>query len=304
MRLPLPALEVFAAIAERGSLRGAAEALDLQPSTVSHQLKSLEARLGTALFIRTTRALSLTEAGRALLRGAGPAFEQLNAAFESARSTGHAARGTLKLALADHVYDLFVGPSLPGFAAAYPEIEIELSLTDALVDILSEGFHAGFRLGDRISQDMIARRMTGPLDLAVVASPEYLAAHGTPPTPGELLQHACVRYRFQSSGRFAPWNFTATDGSGIYAVEVGGGLILNTLPASLDAARRGLGLVYTFRDVAAADIASGRLVEVLADHLPQTPGVFLYYPREYRSMLPLRLFYEHLREVTRAASAS
>lgn len=294
MRLPLATLEVFTAIARHGSLRAAADALGIKPSTVSHQLKTLEEHLGTALFIRTTRSVNLTEAGRALIRGAGPAFEQLGEAVESARSTGHAARGTLKLALPEFVYHLLVGPNLKSFCTAYPEIDLELSLTDALSDILGEELHAGFRLGDRIAQDMVAVRLTSPLPLAVVASPEYLASRGTPRIPRELLNHNCIRYRFQSSGRIAPWNFEAKDGA--FSVDVKGALMANTLPASVDLAKQGLGLIYTFRDYVADGINAGHLVPVLEDHIGATPGVYLYFPREYRSMMPLRLFMDHLRE--------
>ncbi len=293
MRLPLATLEVFTAIARHGSFRAAADALGLKPSTVSHQLKTLEEQLDTALFIRTTRSVSLTEAGRALMRGAGPAFDQLGEAVESARTTGHAARGTLRLAMPEFVYQLFVGPALKGFCEAYPEIEVELSLTDALSDILGEELHAGFRLGDRIAQDMVAVRLTSPLALAVVASPDYLSDHGIPKSPRDLLDHGCVRYRFQSSGRIAPWTFKADDGE--YSVDVNGNLITNTLPASVDLAKQGMGLVYTFRDYVLDEIGTRQLVPVLEDHLPETPGIFIYFPREYRSMMPLRLFLEHLR---------
>ncbi len=292
MRLPLATLEVFVAIARHGSLRAAAEALGIKPSTVSHQLKTLEDQFGTALFIRTTRSISLTEAGRALIRGAGPAFDQLSEAVESARSTGHAARGTLRLAMPEFAYHLFVSPVLKSFCAKYPEIELELSLTDALSDILGEELHAGFRLGDRIAQDMVAVRLTPPLPLAVVACPDYLAAHGTPETPRDLLDHSCICYRFQSSGRIAPWSFRAQDGE--YSVDVQGNLITNTLPASVDLAKQGLGLVYTFRDYVADEINTGVLSPVLEWFLGTTPGIFLYFPREYRSMMPLRLFIEHL----------
>lgn len=293
MRLPLTTLEVFTAIARHGSLRAAAEALDLKPSTVSHQLKSLEAQLGTALFIRTTRSVSLTEAGRALIRGAGPAFDQLSQAVESARSTGHAARGTLKLAMPEFAYHLYVSPIVQSFCATFPEIELELSLTDALSDILGEELHAGFRLGDRIAEDMVAVRLTGPLQLTVVASPEYLERHGTPATPRHLLDHSCVRYRFQSAGRIAPWNFTGADGE--YTVDVQGKLITNTLPASIDLALQNLGLVFTFRDYVASQISKGELVPVLEDHLGTTPSIYIYFPREYRTMMPLRLFMDHLK---------
>ncbi len=294
MRLPLATLEIFTAIARHGSLRAAAEALALKPSTVSHQLKSLEKQLGTALFIRTTRSISLTEAGRALMRGAGPAFDQLSEAVESARTSGHAARGTLRLAMPEFVYHLFVAPVLNSFCAAYPDVEVELSLTDALSDILGEELHAGFRLGDRIAQDMVAVRLTPALPLTVAASPDYLARHGTPQAPRDLLEHTCVRYRFQSSGHIAPWLFKAKDGE--FTVEVQGNLITNTLPASVDMAKRGLGLVYTFRDYIADEVTSGLLSPILLDHLPDTPGIFIYFPREYRSMMPLRLFMEHLKQ--------
>lgn len=293
MRLPLATLEVFTAIARHGSLRAAANALGIKPSTVSHQLKSLEEQLGTALFIRTTRSVILTEAGRALMRGAGPAFEQLGEAVESARTTGHAARGRLKLAMADFVYDLFVGPVLASFCAAYPEIELEFSISDALSDFAGEGLHAGFRTGDKIAQDMIALRMTPPLPLAVVGSPSYLDRHGIPPSPRDLLDHSCIRYRFNSSGRIASWEFTGAEG--VYAVDVKGSLITNTIPASIALARQGLGLVFTFRDYILHEINEGTLCPVLEEHLGHTQGIFIYFPREYRSMMPLRLFIDHVK---------
>lgn len=294
MRLPLATLEVFTAIARHGSLRAAADALGLKPSTVSHQLKTLEEQLETALFIRTTRSVSLTEAGRALIRGAGPAFDQLADSVESARTTGHAARGALKLAMADHVYDLYISPVLPSFCAAYPEIELEFVISDALTDLVEQGLHAGFRIGDRIAQDMVAVRLTPPLALAVVGSPDYLTRYGVPETPRDLLEHSCIRYRFHSSGRIAPWEFQGADGA--YSVDVKGNLINNTLPASIDLARQGLGLAYTFRDYVAQELTSQTLVPVLDEHLRETPGIFIYFPREYRAMMPLRLFMEHLRE--------
>lgn len=298
MRLPLATLEIFTAIAQRGSFRAAADALGLKPSTVSHQLRALEEQLGTALFIRTTRSVNLTEAGRALIQGAGPAFAQLSEAVESARTTGHAARGTLKLAMPEFAYRLVVGPALGSFCRTHPEIELELSLTDAFSDILGEELHAGFRLGDRIAQDMIAVRLTPPMPLVVAASPGYLEERGRPESPKDLLSHSCIRYRFQSSRRIAPWDFQGPDGD--YSVDVPGTLIVNTLPASVDLAKQGLGLVYTFREFCKEELLQGTLVSVLEPHLPETPGVYVYFPREYRTMTPLRLLVDHLtREVGR-----
>ncbi|MEM9629743.1 MAG: LysR family transcriptional regulator [Pseudomonadota bacterium] len=293
MRLPLATLEIFTAIAEHGSLKGAADALGLKPSTVSHQLKSLEERLGTALFIRTTRSVNLTEAGRALLKGTAPAFHQISDAVESARATGHEPRGTLKLAVPEFAYHLLVAKTLPLFRAAYPEIDIELSLTDALEDILETGMHAGIRLGDIVAQDMVAVRLSPPKKLAVVGSPDYFARCGRPEHPEDLLAHECIRYRFHSSGRLAAWNFLGHEAD--YAVEVSGKLIVNSLPVAVDAARRGEGLAFVLHDYVAQEIKEGSLLTVLQDHQSHTPGFYFYFPREYRSMTALRLFLDLLR---------
>ncbi|WP_170328494.1 LysR family transcriptional regulator [Ruegeria arenilitoris] len=294
MRLPFATLEIFDAIVREGSFKGAATRLGLQPSTVSHQLKALEEQMGTALIIRTTRSLSLTEAGRALMRGVGPAFEQVSYAVESARSVGHEARGTLKVAMPEFVFKLCVGPKLQSFREAYPEIELEMSFTDAFSDILEEELHAGFRLGDRIAEDMVAIRLTPPLKLAVMASPNYLERRGVPDHPSDLLEHNCIRYRFQSSRQISTWYFT--EGDKDYSVAVNGPLIVNTLPASVNLAMQHHGFIWTFRDYCEEEVQRGDLISVLEDHLGQTPGIYIYFPREYRKLMPLRLFFEHLSE--------
>lgn len=293
MRLPLPTLEIFDAIIREGSFKGAARRLGLQPSTVSHQLKTLEVQLGTALIIRTIRSLSLTEAGRALLRGAGPAFDQLAEAVDSARSVGHVPRGSLRLAISDFVYELHIARTLASFQQAYPEIEIEMSFTDALTDLLAEELHAGFRLGDRTSPDMVAVRLSHSEPLAVLASPAYLERRGVPDTPADLINHDCIRYRFATSRQIAPWTFQKDDQD--YTVSVTGPLIANTLPAVVDLATKGHGLIFTFRNFCSDQIKDKSLVPVLQNHIGETPGTYMYFPREYRNMVPLRLFVEHLK---------
>ncbi|GGK58429.1 LysR family transcriptional regulator [Amphritea balenae] len=293
MRLPLSTLEVFDAIVREGSMRAAAQALGIKRSTVSHQLKSLEDQLGAVLFVRTTRSISLTEAGRVLARASGPAFEQLADGLESTRTEGHAARGTLKLAIPELAYHLLLSKHLVAFQKLYPEIEIELFLTDALSDILKEGLHAGFRLGGLIAQDMVAINLTDPMTSAVVASPDYLEKHGIPEHPMELLTHNCLRYRFQSSGQLAPWTFSSAEGD--YPVVANGSLISNSMPVTLEMATQGLGITYTFRDYCADHLDSGQLKEILTEHRVTMPGVNIYFPQEYRSMAPLRLFIQHLK---------
>ena len=243
MRLPLSTLEVFNAIAREGSMSAAAQALGIKRSTVSHQLKSLEDQLGTALFVRTTRAINLTEAGRALMRASGPAFEQLADGLETARSAGHSARGELKLAAPEFAYQLLIRDQLVTFQEKYPEIKLELSLSDALSDILQQGLHAGFRLGGLVAQDMIAKLLTEPLISATVASPAYLGKHGVPQTPTDLLNHNCLRYRFQSAGQLAPWAFTGPEGG--YAVDAPGSLIANSMPVTIEMATQLTTLQFT-----------------------------------------------------------
>jgi len=294
MRLPLATLEIFNAIANHKSLRGAAQELGVKPSTVSHQLKKLEEQLGTVLFIRTTRSVNLTEAGRALARRTGPAFEQLDEGIYSAKTAGHAERGSLKLAIPEFAYFLLVRNKLADFQKKYPEIEVELSITDALTDILDEGLHAGFRIGGLISEGMVALNLSDPLKTTVVASPQYIEKHGMPREPSELLNHNCLRYRFPSSGQLAPWAFDG--GDEVYPVEAHGNLITNSSIATIDLALQGLGLTYTFRDYCTDAIASGALVEVLSEHLITLPSMYIYFPKEYKSMITLRLLIEHLKK--------
>ncbi|MDJ0686714.1 MAG: LysR family transcriptional regulator [Alphaproteobacteria bacterium] len=289
MRLPLTALEVFSAIADEGSLRAAADRLGLQPSTVSHQLKALEARIGTPLFVRSTRKVTLTDAGAALYRGSGPAFEQLAEAVQFARDTGRSERGVLRLTMPEFAYRMCIADRLPAFRARFPEITLELNVTEAFVDIVQEGFHAGIRLGDRIDPDMRSVRLHGDLKLAVLASPDYVALHGAPETPADLLGHNCLLYRFQRSGRIAPWSFDGPDGS--YEVAVGGNLIVNTLPVLFSEIAASSGLGYTFAPKNLG-VDKDRFVELLSDYTPTIPGIYLYYPKEYRGNQILRRFIE------------
>ena len=160
MRLPLTTLEIFDAIAREGTLRGAANRLGLQPSTVSHQLKALEAQLGVVLFSRTTRSVALTEAGQALFRGANPAFDQIAAAIQAAKDTGRSRRGSLRITMPGFAYDMVISDRLKSFRQTYPDIDVEISVNESFVNLFEERFHAGIRLGDRIDPDMIAIRIS------------------------------------------------------------------------------------------------------------------------------------------------
>ncbi|MEE8624341.1 MAG: LysR family transcriptional regulator [Acidiferrobacterales bacterium] len=292
-RLPIGGLEVFLAIAKHGSLRRAAEALGVQSPAVSYQLKALEDRIGTALFIRTTRSVNLTDAGRSLLARAQPAMTELCEALEDARASGNVRKGTVRLTLPYLAYELTIAKKLAAFQSQFQEIELELSFNDAFEDIASEGFHAGVRLGEHIRDDMIAVRLSPPLKEVVFAAPSYFDKHGRPKQPKELLRHNCIRYRYIASMRFAEWQFHGAEG--ITTIDVRGNLIVNSTNALISAARAGLGIAWLFRSSVEGDLKAGTLESVLDSYSIERPGYFLYYPKANARIKVLREFIDFMR---------
>jgi DNA-binding transcriptional LysR family regulator len=288
----LDGVEAFLSVAERRSFRGAAAVLGVTPSAVSQAVRALEARIGAALFIRTTRSVGLTEAGNRFLSRAKPAFEELVAASEVARDLGQRPAGLLRLTAPRAVAPILLDPLIASFCQAYPEVEVEIAATPDLVDIASEGFDAGIRLGQFIEADMIAVRLTPPFRLAVVGSPDYLRRRQRPELIEDLRQHACLRVR-RSNGSIAPWSFV--NGAEPIEVIVSGPFIANDIPTMFGAAVAGLGLTQAPEPIAAGAVKAGKLVIMLEPFAPITPGVFLYYPG-YRQMTPkLRAFIDHVK---------
>ena len=291
---PFHGLGAFLAVAEHGSLRRAAGALGVRPPAVSYQIKTLEQRIGAALFVRTTRSVHLTDAGRALLARAKPAMTELAGALEDARRSGGAATGTIRLTLPIVAYELTIVRKLADFQRRYPDITLDLSFNDAFVDVAADGFHAGVRLGDHIRDDMVAVRLSPPMRQAVFASPGYFARHGRPERPSELLRHACIRYRFIAAKRFAEWQFAGANG--LTTVDVSGTLIVDNTNALIAAARAGLGIAWLFRPSIAEDLAAGRLETVLDSYALERPGYFLYYPKANARIEILRQFVDVMRD--------
>lgn len=292
-KLPIGGLEVFLAIAEHGTLRSAAGTLGVQPPAVSYQLKALEDRIGAALFIRTTRSVQLTDAGRSLLARARPAMTAIGEALEDARASGAARKGTVKLTLPYVAYQLTIANRLAAFFDRFPEIEVDLSFNDAFVDIAAEGFHAGVRLGDHIRDDMIAVRLGPPIKEVFFAAPAYLEKHGRPKTPECLLRHNCIRYRYISSKRFAEWQFHGAEG--ITTIDVKGNLVVNSTNALVGAVRDGLGIGWLFRPTIEVDLQAGNLKSVLERYAVERPGFFLYYPKSNARIEVLRVFIDFMK---------
>ena len=295
----LDGVEVFLAAAEHRSFRKAATALGVTPSAVSQAVRALEARIGATLFTRTTRSVGLTEAGERFFARAKPAFEELVAASQAARELGERPTGLLRLAVPRAVVPTLLEPLIASFCERYPEIEVEIAASEAMVDLATEGFDAGVRLGQFIAADMVAVPLSPPFRFIVVGSPAYFARRDRPRSPQELRGHACLRLR-RSAGTLATWSFIE-DGRKI-EMAVSGPMIANDFVTMLGAAIEGVGLAQMPGPVAAKALADGKLVQVLEPYAPMTPGVFLYYPSR-RQMLPkLRAFIDHVKRAAAVQS--
>ena len=288
----LDGVEAFLSVAQHRNFRKAAAELGVTPSAISQAVRALEARIGAALFLRTTRSVGLTEAGERFISRAKPAFEELVTAGEAARELGQRPAGLLRLSVPRAVVPILLEPLIVSFCQAYPEIELEIASTQELVDLAADGFDAGIRLGQFIAADMVAVRLTPPFPLVVVGSPDYLARHGRPERVDDLRHHACFRMR-HSDGSIAPWSFV--DGNRTVEAIVSGPLIAHDYPALLGAAIQGVGLAQVPGPVARAPIADGRLQTLLTPFAVTTPGIFLYYPGRRQVLPKLRAFIEHVK---------
>jgi DNA-binding transcriptional LysR family regulator len=288
----LDGVEAFLSVARHRNFRKAAAELGVTPSAISQAVRTLEARIGAALFIRTTRSVGLTEAGDRFMSRAKPAFEELVAACEAAHDLGQRPRGLLRLSVPKAVVPLILEPVIGSFSQAYPEIELEIAASEELIDLAAEGFDAGIRLGQFIAADMVAVRLSPPFPLVVVGSPDYLRARPPPKQIDDLRHHACLRMR-RSSGSIAPWAFV--DGNRTVEAIVSGPLIAHDYPTLLAAAIQGMGLAQLPGPFVKAPMEAGRLQPLLTPFAITTPGVFLYYPGKRQLLPKLRAFIEHVK---------
>jgi len=290
-------LPIILAVARRKSFVTAAAELGMGASAVSHSVRLVEERLGVPLFARTTRSVALTEAGSALVASAAPALQDITERVERIRSvkgrvTGHLRLNVPRLALA-----MMMTPVVREMARRFADVTVEICADDAITNIVEEGFDAGIRLGEMIAGDMIAVRLTPPFQAIVVASPEYLSERGRPKTIGELKNHNCIAYRLIKSGALYRWQLR--DGGREVEIDAAGHTIINDPMYARDLALAGVGLAFVMEPVVRADIAAGRLTQVLPKATNEWPGLFLYYP-DRASMAPkLRAFIDTARDVAR-----
>lgn len=289
-------LQAFLAVARAGGFRDAARQGNDSASRLSDAVRRLEAQLGVRLLHRTTRSVALTEAGASLRLRLEPALSEVHAALDVVNGFRDRPAGTLRLNVPIVAARLVLPAVLPGFLARYPDIRVEVTAQDSFVDILQSGHDAGIRYEERLEQDMIAVPI-GPRRqrYATAAAPAYLARHGVPQHPDELLQHACLRGRF-ASGTQPPWEYerdgveVTVDPGGPLLVQIGGATEL-----LVDMAVAGTGLVFLFEDWLRPYFERGELVPVLEPWWLEFSGPFLYYPGRRLVPAPLRAFIDYIR---------
>jgi len=286
------ALNAFAAVVEQGSFVRAAAHLGITPSALSQTIRQLEERLGVRLLHRTTRSVAPTAVGARLHDRFRPGVDELEAAVAEAMSTRDRPAGLLRINAPRMAVSAIIGPRLGRFHRDNPDVVLDITVDNALTDIVAGRFDAGIRLGELLEKDMVAVRLTGEMEMMAVASPDYLARHGTPMTPGDLHRHACVNWRWPSDGSLYRWEFEE-EGREI-EVSVNGPLIANDVDVVLEAALQGIGIAYTTHERIEGWCREGRLVRVLDRFSPRYPGVYLYYPSRRQQSPALRAFIDCL----------
>lgn len=286
-------LAVFLCIANHLSFSRAAIELGISPSALSHALRSLEARLGVRLFNRTTRSVALTSAGERLYSRVRPAFLDIADALEDLNSFRDKPSGTLRITAGRPAVQLVLLPLASRFLENYPEVRLEIVADDALVDVVSGGFDAGVRFGERLEADMISLAIGPNMRSVVVGSPDFFARFAKPQKPGDLHGLPCIRHRFPS-GTYYRWEFER--GGIAQEIEVDGPLTLDDVGLMVGPAVGGVGLAYVFEEMVKDHLADGRLIQVLDDWCPYYPGLHLYYPSRRHLPATLKAFIDFARE--------
>lgn len=280
-------------VADKRNFTIAAKTLRVSPSAISKMIRQLEARLGTTLLTRTTRATSLTEAGEKFLTQAGPALELILAAMRDAGNFAERPAGRLRLNVPQLIYPNFLKPVVASFVKKYPDVTVELFFENAATNIFERGFDAGIRVSDILAQDMVALKLLSPIRWVVAGAPKYLKKFGRPKHPKDLLSHDCICVGV-GERVYDRWEFESEDKE--FAVQVRGSLIMNDATLALDAALDGFGLLYTSEVALLDKVEAGKLEIVLDQYIATSTGIYLYYPQRSQVHPKLRAFIEHVKE--------
>lgn len=286
--IPFIQLQTFLTVARLRSFSGAARELGVSRSAVSQAVSQLEEQLNVPLLIRTTRSVALTDPGRRLVEGTGPALSQVTETLTEVAAEPGETVGRLRLSVPRISVPFVVEPVVPLFRTRHPRVDVEIVIEDRFVDIVAEGYDAGIRLSESIDRDMVQVRLTPPGRFIVVGSPDYLERCGTPTRPEDLLRHECITFRSTTTGALYAWEFER--GKRTWRIPVRGGLVVNDGLTCISMAKHGLGLAYALEALVSTELESGQLKRLLEPFAPSTPGYFMYFPTRAQQSTPLRLF--------------
>jgi DNA-binding transcriptional LysR family regulator len=287
-------LEAVVAVARRSSFRGAALELGMSTTALSNAVGKLEAHLGVRLFNRTTRSVSLSDAGRLFVENVGPALQDIHGAMDAARSKQANPTGTLRINSYATAAREILSPLLLEFIRRYPQVHIDLVTEGRLLDIVAEGFDLGVRRATLVPSDMIAISLGRPQRNVVIGSPDYFKSYGTPSTPTDLLQHRCIRIRLPNGALFR-WRFEK-DGEPLL-IDVNGPMTLDEASLSRGTVLEGVALGYVMERDVREDIEAGRLISVLKEWMPPSDELCIYYPGRRNPSAAHRAFVELAREL-------
>ncbi|MFM9924753.1 LysR family transcriptional regulator [Variovorax sp. H27-G14] len=281
----LPGLLTFEAAARHLNFARAATELGVTPTAVSRTIKILEAQLNVRLFNRTTRSVSLTEAGSSLNSKMAPALAMIRNSLSDASLAADQPSGTVRVNSSYVAYRLFIEPQLKEFLVNYPLINVEISLDNVLGDIVNAGFDIGIRMGKRVQNDMVAMQLGPVQKRIVVAAPDYFKERKEPKTLDDLLHHDCIRQRYSIGSRWFEWKFDS--GGQMVQIDVQGRLVFDEMRSVLDAAVQGHGIGFVFEAFAKQELASGQLRQILKQYSGMDDAFHLYYP--HRKYMPGKL---------------
>lgn len=287
-------LRAFVAVGQALSFTRAAEILGVTPSALSQVVRTFEDRIGVRLLNRTTRSVSLTEAGENLLRRVAPAVAELSQAVGQARLHQERPSGTVRVHVFRSAAELYIQPILPAFRSAFPQVVLDITIDDEVVDTVAAGFDAAIRIGEVIERDMIAVPLEPPVRQIPVAAPSYIAERGLPAHPRALLGHDCIRWRWP--GRTQPYRWEFFENGAWFEVEVDGPLIVNSKDIALKAAIDGVGIAFSVERTARQAIADGLLVPMLEPWCEPFPGHHLCFPQQRQMSPALRAFIDAVRD--------
>lgn len=294
-------LTEFLAVADHHNFRAASAALRVTPAAVSQAIKTLEVRVGMPLFLRTTRSVTLSEAGQQLLERLRPAAREIGDAIDEVGALRDRPSGELRLSVPRIALDLVIVPLLPKFRREYPDVRVEIDVQDASIDLGSCGMDAGIRIGRFIELDMVAVRLTPDFRWRILGSPSYLAERGRPIRPKDLLHHDCIGYRFPAAKNLYRWQFKEDERE--LSVDVPGGVVVNDHLTMVALAKAGAGLAFTADPVARREIESGELIPVLDDYTITTEGLYLYFPAKNQRQPKLRAFIDFAKVELRSGAS-